>query len=366
MLKMTRVGLAALGGWIAASLAGAAWPQEPAPQPEKPAEQVYKNIQVFKGLPNSRLLSAMFFMEGSLQVSCGHCHDWNDFSKDDKQSKRTARKMILMVEELNKTQFEGKQLVSCTTCHRGQTPPAASLPFAKVEEAAPGRPGSKDASTALPSAQELFAREVQAAGGEHAMDNIHSRVMHGTRYSSEGWSSPVEIYEQGPDKWRDSFKLKAEFVGVFDGSHGWGQDDEGVHNSDPPELERLKLDADFYRNGKLGERFLNARATGKEKVNGQDAYVVEAQTPEGDRRQLYFDVVTGLLLRIVRFDSSPFGPIPNAVDYADYRELDGVQVPFTISHLRPDYSLLDRLTKIEQNVAIDPKTFNKPIMPAKP
>jgi Photosynthetic reaction centre cytochrome C subunit len=204
-----RMAVVALGGSIAVSLVGAASPQEPAPQPEKPAEQVYKNIQAFKGLPNSRLFSAMFFMEGSLQVNCGHCHDWEDFSKDDKPAKRTARKMILMVEQLNETQFEGKQLISCNTCHRGQSPPAASLPFAKVEQAAPGRPGSKDTSTALPSAPELFAREVQAAGGEHAMDNIHSRVMHGTRFSSEGWSSPVEIYQQAPDKWRDSLQAES-------------------------------------------------------------------------------------------------------------------------------------------------------------
>jgi photosynthetic reaction center cytochrome c subunit len=340
--------------------------QEQTPQPEKPAEQVYKNIQVFKGLPNSQLMSAMFFMEGSLQVSCGHCHVWEDFSKDDKQPKRTARKMILMVRQLNETEFEGREMISCNTCHRGQTPPAAVLPFAKIKEAGAEGSGSQPVTAALPTAEQLFDRDLQSVGGKDALENIHSRIMKGTRFSSEGWSSPVEIDEEAPDKWKDSFKVQAPFVNVFDGAHGWNQDDQGVHDLKSRDLAKLRLDAEFYRDLKLSEMFADARTTGKEKIDGRDLYVVEAKSTEGERRQLYFDVGTGHLTRIVRFDPSPFGPIPDAVDYADYREVDGVQVPFTISHLRPDYSLLDRFTQIEQNVPIAPGTFDKPMMQKKP
>lgn len=357
-------GILLLFSWV--SVASPTPQQEQKAPLEKPAEQVYKNIQVFKGLPNSQLLSAMFFMDGSLQVSCGHCHVWEDFSKDDKPAKRTARKMILMVRQLNETQFEGKPLISCNTCHRGQTPPAAPLPFAKIAEAGLKGAGSQGVGAALPAAEQLFARHLQAVGGEKALKSIHSRVMKGTRSSSEGWRSLVEIYQEAPDNWRDSFKLQAQFANVFDGSHGWNQDDQGIHDLKPQDLAKLKEEAEFYRDLKLGEMFANARTTGKEIINGKDSYVVEAKTAEGQPRQLYFDLGTGLLMRIVRFDPSPFGPIPDAVDYADYREVDGIQVPFTISHLRPDYSLMDKLTQVEQNVPVAPNTFDKPTMPKKP
>ena len=350
--------------WV--SLGSAASAQERRLQPEKPAEQVYKNIQVFKGLPSSQLESAMFFIEGALQVGCGHCHVWEDFSKDDKPAKRTARKMILMVQQLNETQFQGKQMISCNTCHRGQTPPAAPLLFAKIEGAGPEGSGKQGADAALPTAEQLFARELEATGGERGLKNIHSRVMKGIRSSSEGWRSVVEIYQQAPDKWRDSFKLQAIFANVFDGSHAWHQDDQGIHDPDPQDLAKLKEEAEFYRDLKLSRMFPNARTTGKEKINGKDSYVVEAKTAEDQERQLYFDVGTGLLMRIVRFDPSPFGPIPDAVDYADYRQLDGIQVPFTISHLRPDYSLMDKFTEIEQNSPIGANTFDKPTMPKRP
>ena len=362
------MGVAACASLISiwALVCSTALSQERTPQPEEPAEQVYKNIQVFKGLPNSQLMSVMFFMEGSLQVNCGHCHVWEDFSKDDKPAKQTARKMILMVRKLNETQFGGRQMISCNTCHRGQTPPIAPLPFAEMKEAGAGVSGSQTASAALPTAEQLFARDLQAAGGKDAIEKIHTRVMKGTRSSSEGWSSPVEIEQEAPDKWRDSFKVQAQFVGVFDGSHGWHLEDQDVIEVKSGDLANLKLDAEFYRDLKLSEIFSNARTTGKAKINGKDSYVVEAKSAEGERRQLYFDASTGLLMRIVRFDPSPFGPIPNAFDYADYREMDGVQVPFSIGHLRPDYSLVDKFIEIEQNVPVASKTFDKPTVPKKP
>lgn len=50
------------------------------------AEQVYKNIQLFKGMPASELEPTMAFISGSLGVKCNHCHV-NPFSKDDKPTK---------------------------------------------------------------------------------------------------------------------------------------------------------------------------------------------------------------------------------------------------------------------------------------
>jgi Photosynthetic reaction centre cytochrome C subunit len=340
--------------------------QERTPALEKTAEQVHKNIQVFKGLPDSQLMSAMFFMEGSLQVGCGHCHVWEDFSKDDKPAKRTARKIILMVRQLNETQFEGKQKISCNTCHRGQTPPAAPLSFARIGQNIPKVSGAEAASPPLPTAEQLFARHLQAVGGERAIHNIHSRIMRGTRSSSEGWTSPIEIEQQAPNKWRSSFKLEAQFVNVFDGSQGWNQDDQGVHDLKPEDLAKKRRDTEFYPDLKLSQMFPNAKSTGREKINDTDSFVIESKSVDGEEGLLYFDEGTGLLIRTVRFDPSPFGPIPIAVDYGDYREVEGIQVPFTISHLRPDYSLMDKFTDIEQNVPIAPNTFDKPTMPKKP
>src|SRR5215210_4608816 len=93
-------------------------------QQGKTAEQVYKNIQVLKGVPASQLQGAMSFMADSLGVGCSYCHS-KSFDADDKPTKQTARKMIRMVFDLNKGSSEifSGSTVSCYTCHRGKPEP---------------------------------------------------------------------------------------------------------------------------------------------------------------------------------------------------------------------------------------------------
>jgi hypothetical protein len=95
------------------------------PQPPKPAEEVYKNIQVMKGVPAPRLMGAMQFFAKSLGVQCVHCHVPNEFDKDDKPTKNTARKMLNMVHQINGDNFPQNQVVSCWMCHRGSAKPEA-------------------------------------------------------------------------------------------------------------------------------------------------------------------------------------------------------------------------------------------------
>ena len=94
--------------------------QESAP---KPAEEVYKNIQVLKGMPSPDLMNTMKSFTKSLGVKCDFCHTMGAFDKDDKREKQTARKMILMARGINKDNFDGERRVTCWTCHRGATEP---------------------------------------------------------------------------------------------------------------------------------------------------------------------------------------------------------------------------------------------------
>lgn len=100
-------------------------PDVPAKQTDKPAEQVYKNIQLFKGLPAPRLMGAMKALTVLLGVDCSHCHVVGQFEKDDKPAKQTARNMFKMMENINNEYFGGKDRITCWTCHHGQPQPAS-------------------------------------------------------------------------------------------------------------------------------------------------------------------------------------------------------------------------------------------------
>ena len=109
--------------------------QDKAAAPDKPVEEVYKNIQILKGMPSSRLMGVMGFFARSLGVKCDHCHVPGAFEKDDKPTKLTARKMYELV-RVSQREL-GDNRVSCFMCHRGKVQPE-QMPDsmkAEVEEA---------------------------------------------------------------------------------------------------------------------------------------------------------------------------------------------------------------------------------------
>ncbi len=108
----------------------------------QPSEQVFKNIQIFKGVPAARLLRIMELgYSRSLGVNCTHCHVIDQWDKDDKPTKPIAREMAKMVQTINNDLLKNiknlkgpNPIVNCTTCHRGQTKPALNLPEAAPKQ----------------------------------------------------------------------------------------------------------------------------------------------------------------------------------------------------------------------------------------
>jgi hypothetical protein len=108
-------------------------------QENKPAEEVFKNIQLLKGMPAGRLLRVMEIGYGkSLGVNCTHCHVVDQWEKEDKPTKQITRDMAMMVRSINneylkniKNLKSASPIVNCTTCHRGEIKPALNLPDVK-------------------------------------------------------------------------------------------------------------------------------------------------------------------------------------------------------------------------------------------
>jgi hypothetical protein len=82
--------------------------------------------------------------------------------------------------------------------------------------------------------------------------------------------------------------------------------------------------------------------------------------------RLYFDQSSGLLLRQVRYTDTPVGRNPTQIDYADYREVDGVKVPFRWTLARPNGRFTIQITELKQNVPVDDAKFAKPPAPPPP
>jgi hypothetical protein len=103
----------------------------------RPADQVYKNVQVLKEMPADQFVRTMKGYTNALGVRCEFCHvtapgseipGFGAFSKDDLETKKTARKMILMVGDIREKYFGDKQAPTCWTCHRGNKQPEFASP----------------------------------------------------------------------------------------------------------------------------------------------------------------------------------------------------------------------------------------------
>lgn len=333
---------------------------------EKKAEEVYKNIKVFKGLPASKLRDTMFYLRGALGVSCTHCHvNFNDFEKDDKQAKQTARQMIEMVRQLNQQNFNGREVVNCNTCHRGQTKPTAPLSFAPIKEPIVDNGSSETKITPnILTAEQVFELYLEATGGKTVHQKLKNSVMSGFMFSSEGVKAPLKIYKEKPSKYLVSFDLaKWTSFNAFDGTNGWSQDNSGLHDLTGSRLDILRREGAFFSPLELVNLYSKTKLLGTEKIDDRDYYVVEGELPNAGVEKLFFDVNSNLLVRVTSKVTTYLGDLIRQTEIFDYKEVDGVRLPYTIIRKAPDFSSTYRLSEIKNNVSTPEIKFNKPDKP---
>jgi photosynthetic reaction center cytochrome c subunit len=332
----------------------------------KTTEQAFKNIQVLKGYPSDQLIPAMQFIANSLGVECDYCHVQGAFDKDDKKPKQTARKMMQMMTIINQENFDSHREVTCNSCHHGAAKPVAIPIISEEEPKAPPPEGASD-SPKPPTPDQLIDKYVQALGGTAAIQKITSRVAQGSA-NVGGHQMPIDIFEQNPDKRISLMHLgNGDSVTAYNGHEGWlaapGRPRRDMNSSD---IEAAKLDANLHFATDIKQIFGELRGEHEEKVDGQSTYVISALRQGQPPLKLYFDEQSGLLVRELRLAESPLGMNPTEIDYADYRDVDGVKTPFRWTVARPNGRFTIQLEQVKQNVPIDDAKFVMPPMPPPP
>jgi photosynthetic reaction center cytochrome c subunit len=373
-LAITRKGiLAGVAAFLIVMASAQSGPVQPAgtgPVP-KPAEQVYKNIQVLKGIPADELIPSMQFIAASLGVECDFCHAERAFDKDDKKPKQAARKMIQMMLAINQGSFDGHREVTCYSCHRGSTKPVGT-PIIGEEELKPVLSrviGSQAAEGSTPgpaasavAAEQILARYVQVLGGEDAIRKVTSRAEKGMITAFSGQQFPVEVFAKAPGKRVVVTHLpNGDSVTGFDGRVGWvGAPGRPVHEISSGELEGAKLEADFYFPLQLKQIFAKLELEQPEKIADREVNVVSGFRDGQPFLRLYFDQQSGLLVRLLRYAETPLGRNPMRIDYTDYRDQDGVKIPYRWVVARPSGRFTIQITEVEQNIPVDDAKFSKP------
>jgi photosynthetic reaction center cytochrome c subunit len=350
----------------------------PEPKPQR-AEEVFKNIQVLKGIPVDEFMSTMGVFSAALGMSCEDCHaandsKWENFALDTSPRKLRARGMIQMMSAINKSYFGGRQVVTCYSCHRGSDRPKVTASLANLYGAGP--PEEPDDIIAQapgqPPADQILDKYLQALGGAQRLANLTSFVAKGTNsgYGPEGGKRPVEIYAKAPGQRTTVIHTdNGDSTTTCDGSAGWiaaPLRPVPVLTLTATDLDGAKLDAELAFPARIKQALGRWRVGFPATIDDRDVQVVQGTTAGGVIATLYFDAESGLLVRLVRYSNSVVGRIPTQIDYADYRDVSGVKMPFRWTVTWLDGRENFELSEVLANTPIEAAKFTKPAPSAPP
>ena len=332
---------------------------------KKPAEQVFKNIQVLKGMPAAQLDPAMDVMAGALGVQCNYCHVMAGrgqppaMEKDDKQAKRTARKMITMMQKINHDFFGDEQAVTCATCHNGRAEPRTVPPVERV--AKEPEPGKVPAGVTVKS---LVDKWVQASGGAAAWKKLKTRVTTGTVEGFGPTPFGVEVLQAPAEKWRQKLTMpNGTFTQGWDGKNGYRAFNGNARPLD--DADEIRREAQFAPPLTLPALLTGAKVVADAPLEKGTAHVLEGRM--GDAHvKLWFDTATHLLARMTVRVPTPVGDLPQEVDFDDYRTVDGVKLPFVVKTNQGGQTAVARASDIKHNAVIEDAEFAAPKAPAPP
>jgi outer membrane lipoprotein-sorting protein len=314
-------------------------------------------------------------------LNCTDCHvgeaagNWAKYA-DDTPRKATTRRMMAMVTALNGTNFGGRSLVTCWSCHRGSHVPD-SVPDLTVQygDGLPRDPFEITASDRdAPSIDAVFEKYVKALGGADRLATLRSVVVKG---SYSGWDTdlakvPVDIFVKAPDQRTTILHtLYGDSATVYDGRNGWIA---GPEEMKPVplialtggNLDNAKIEAALFFPSRVKEILTEWRVGPTTTIGDRDAQLVQGRLRRGGLPvTLYFDSMSGLLVRVVLYSSSPLGVNPRQIDLADYRDVSGIKMPFRWTVTWTDGRSTTEVSEIRPNVAIDAAQFAKPA-PSKP
>ncbi len=348
------------------------------------SQDVFKNVQVLRGIPVKEFMGTMGFFAASLSLNCTDCHvaessnSWARYA-DDTQLKQTARRMVLMMNNINKANFVGARMVTCYTCHRGNQRPEVTPSLAEQYGTPPPPDPDKvqvfSEAANGPTAQQIIDKYIQALGGAQQLAKLTSLVGKGTYegFDTDFAKMPVEVFAKSPDMLATVVhKVNGDRTSVYDGHAAW----IAAPETDTPvpvlplaegDLEGAKVDADLFFPSNIKQDFTKwTVGFPPTTIDDRDVQIVEGTTSGGSRVKLYFDKQSGLLVRQARVTNTMVGLIPMHVEYSDYRTVAGVKVPFHWVTTWTDGQSTTQLDSVQANVAINADKFNKPAPPTAP
>jgi outer membrane lipoprotein-sorting protein len=220
---------------------------------------------------------------------------------------------------------------------------------------------------------DIVEKAVVASGGREALAKVTSRATTGTMTMTTPGGDikgTIAVLNQAPNKMQTVVTLDLSPLGGgamtieqrFDGTDGW------MTNSMQGEAVVTSGQLDTWRNTIFPSPFLDYKArgtkielTGKDTLEGKDAYALLMTPAKGPTTRLWIDATTYQPVKsVTTVETAETGPLEHTVVLSDFRDVDGLKVPFTFVGSSAVQTFTIVVTKVEHNVDVDPARFVKP------
>ena len=345
--------------------------QAAAPAAVPLSDQVFKNIQILKGIPVDQFMDAMGMFSASLGYDCSSCHS-QDIHYDRAAFATTtplitrARQMINMMNGLNEANFGGRPRVTCFTCHRGspnpEDVPSLALQYADLID-------DPNAMTLVRSrtitADQVFAKYLQALGGAPKVMALTSFTARGTYggFNTGGADIPIEINAKAPNQRMQIVRAPdAENVKTYNGQKAWvseGWRPLPLMELTGGNLEGARIEALTLFPATIKDSFTGWQA-GTATIDDKPVQVLQGRSAGQPLPVSFYFDESGLLVRTMRWNRTPVGTVPTQMDFSDYRDVAGVKMPFKTVITWTDGQNTIVLNQIQANVPIDAARFAMP------
>lgn len=223
------------------------------------------------------------------------------------------------------------------------------------------------------TADDIIEKSIVASGGREALAKVTSRATTGTMtVSTPGGdiTGTIEVLNQAPNKSQTVITLDLSAMGAgkmtidqrFDGTNGYAT------NSMQGETPVTSGQLDTWRNAIFPSPFLDYKArgtkvelTGKEKLEDKDVYALVITPAKGPTTRVWMDATTYQPVKTVTsVETAEVGTFEQTTLMSDFREVDGLKLPFKLVGSSPIQTFTVVVTKVEHNVTVDEARFVKP------
>ena len=351
--------------------------QAPDGQAPQMAEQVFKDVQVLKGITVDEFMDTMGMFAAATTKDCTGCHapeilsgSRDAFAKPTPMIQR-ARQMTVMMNTINRNFFGNQRRVTCYTCHSGipfpQRVPNLSIQYGEPPADNPDRLEFVALPDRAKEVDAIFAKYIEAIGGAQAWGAIKSFAAAGT-YA--GWDTshvevPVDFFAQAPNRFTTIVHRKeGNNIFVFNGTNAWfaGVDAAAPNftlNYTAGNLTGARIDALIQVAPQTIQKSYARWQVSEDLVNDEPVTVLEGSNQGEAPVHLYFNEA-GLLVRLVRWNETAVGPVPTQFDFSDYRQAGSIRKPFQWVRAWTNNRVVFKLKDVQVNAPVDAARFTRP------